>query len=56
MQCTNKFTPNGDIGVSVVFNSADRRSMAVYVMKPEEAREFHIGKFYEFAATEQSAR
>lgn len=54
MRCTNKFKANGFAGISVVFHSADYRSMAIYVMKPEEAEKFELGKFYEFNANEQT--
>lgn len=58
MRCTNKFkhdagSDNGK--VTVHFHSADKQSMAIFVMSIVEADHFIIGKFYDFDSSPQKA-
>lgn len=56
MRCTSKFKADGGTGVSVVFHSADKKSMAMFSVGNFEAEEFTVGAFYDFDASPQQKR
>lgn len=53
LRVTNKFTQNGGVNVTIIFHSADKQSMALFSVSPEEAKKIEVGKFYNFSLQDQ---